>query len=180
MKRRFMKNYVIVRNLVANPRTPLDVSLGLMKNLLVQDLRNLSGNKEVSDTVRKLAYEMFKQKTEPQRSRRTRFAASRQKLTAQVKCGRMASLPKSDPVPIYCNARKLLPLLGFLTALATQLRRFRLHAIARLQIIPVNPTIDETLGEKSYPRLEDVPEKIDIVNIFRRPEYVEEIVDSGD
>jgi hypothetical protein len=67
MKRRFAKNYVIVRNLVANPRTPLDVSLGLMKNLLVQDLRNLSGNKEVSDTVRKLALRMFKQKLEPGR-----------------------------------------------------------------------------------------------------------------
>ena len=67
MKRRFAKNYVIVRNLVSNPRTPLDVSLGLMKNLLVQDLRNLSGNKEVSDTVRKLALRMFKQKLEPGR-----------------------------------------------------------------------------------------------------------------
>jgi len=65
MKRRFVKNYVVVRNLVANPRTPLDVSLGLMKNLLVQDLRNLSGNKEVSDTVRKLALRMFKQKLDP-------------------------------------------------------------------------------------------------------------------
>jgi hypothetical protein len=65
MKRRFAKNYVVVRNLVANPRTPLDVSLGLMKNLLVQDLRNLSGNKEVSDTVRKLALRMFKQKLDP-------------------------------------------------------------------------------------------------------------------
>jgi hypothetical protein len=62
MKRRFMKNYGIVRNLVANPRTPLDVSLGLMKNLLTADLRNLSSNKEVSDTIRKLATKMFKQK----------------------------------------------------------------------------------------------------------------------
>jgi hypothetical protein len=65
MKRRFMKNYAIVRNLVANPRTPLDVSLGLMKNLLVQDLKNLSANKEVSDTVRKLALRMFQQKLDP-------------------------------------------------------------------------------------------------------------------
>jgi hypothetical protein len=64
MKRRFMKNYSVVRNLVCNPRTPLDVSLGLMKNLLIQDLRNLSGNREVSDTVSKLALRMFKQKTE--------------------------------------------------------------------------------------------------------------------
>ncbi len=64
LKRRFAKNYAIVRNLVFNSRTPLDISLGLMKNLLVQDLRNLSGNKEVADTVRKLALRMFKQKTE--------------------------------------------------------------------------------------------------------------------
>jgi hypothetical protein len=62
LKRRFVKNYAIVRNLVFNPRVPLDVSLGLIKHLLVQDLRNLSGNKEVSDTVRKLATKMFKQK----------------------------------------------------------------------------------------------------------------------
>lgn len=59
-----MKNYAIVRNLVFNPRTPMDLGLGLMKNLLVNDLKNLSGNKEVSDTIRKLALRMFKQKVE--------------------------------------------------------------------------------------------------------------------
>lgn len=64
LKRRFMKNYIVVRNLVANPRTPLDLGLGLMKNLLAQDLKNLSANKEVSETIRKLALKMFKQKTE--------------------------------------------------------------------------------------------------------------------
>ena len=62
LKRRFMKNYIVVRNLVANPRTPLDLGLGLMKNLLLQDLKNLSGNKEVSETIRKLALKMYKQK----------------------------------------------------------------------------------------------------------------------
>jgi hypothetical protein len=64
MKRRFVKNYAVVRNLVFNPRTPLDVGLGLMKNLLIADLRNLSGNKEVSETVRKLGLRMFKQKSD--------------------------------------------------------------------------------------------------------------------
>jgi hypothetical protein len=64
MKRRFAKNYAVLRNLVFNPRAPLDVSLGLIKHLLVADLRNLSGNKEVSETVRKLGLKMFKQKTE--------------------------------------------------------------------------------------------------------------------
>ena len=62
MKRRFMKRYTIVRNLVANPRTPLDVSLTLIKNLQANDLKNLAANKDVSDTVRKLAEKMFKQK----------------------------------------------------------------------------------------------------------------------
>jgi hypothetical protein len=64
LKRRFMKNYIVVRNLVSNPRTPLDLSLGLMKHLLAQDLKNLSANKEVSETVRKLALKMYKQKLE--------------------------------------------------------------------------------------------------------------------
>jgi hypothetical protein len=64
MRRKFAKNYNITRNLVQNPRTPLDLSLGLMKNLLVHDLKNLSGNKEVSDTIRKMALRMFKQKVE--------------------------------------------------------------------------------------------------------------------
>ena len=62
MKRRFAKNYNIMRNLVQNPRTPIDLSLGLMKGLLIHDLKNLSGNKEVSDTIRKLALRMYKQK----------------------------------------------------------------------------------------------------------------------
>lgn len=64
MKRKFAKNYNIMRNLVYNPRTPLDASLGLMKQLLTRDLKNLSENKEVSDTVRKTATRMFKQKLE--------------------------------------------------------------------------------------------------------------------
>ena len=64
LKRRFMKHYGIVRNLVFNPRTPIDVSITLIKNLLVQDLKNLSGNKEVSETVRKSALRLFKQKVD--------------------------------------------------------------------------------------------------------------------
>jgi predicted CoA-binding protein len=47
------------------------------------------------------------------------------------------------------------------------------------KIIPVNPDIRGALGEKSYPSLMDVPDKIDMVNIFRRPEFVEEIVDQA-
>jgi uncharacterized protein len=47
------------------------------------------------------------------------------------------------------------------------------------RIIPVNPNIRGSLGEKSYASLLEVPEKIDIVNIFRRPEFVEEVVDQA-
>jgi len=64
LKRRFAKNYIVIRNLVGNPRTPIDLSLGLMKNLLIQDLKNISTNKEVPETIRKLALRQFKQKTE--------------------------------------------------------------------------------------------------------------------
>jgi hypothetical protein len=47
------------------------------------------------------------------------------------------------------------------------------------KIIPVNPQIKGSLGEKAYPSLLDVPEKIDVVNVFRRPEFVAEVVDQA-
>ena len=54
---------------------------------------------------------------------------------------------------------------------------------AGYKIIPVNPQIAEALGEKSYPSLLEVPlelrEKIDLVDVFRRPEYVDEIVEQA-
>jgi uncharacterized protein len=50
---------------------------------------------------------------------------------------------------------------------------------AGYRIIPVNPNEQEVLGEKSYARLEDVPEKIDVVDVFRRSEFVPEIVEAA-
>lgn len=50
---------------------------------------------------------------------------------------------------------------------------------AGYRIIPVNPNEREVLGEKAYARLEDVPEKIDVVDVFRRSEFVPEIVDAA-
>ena len=47
------------------------------------------------------------------------------------------------------------------------------------RIIPVNPRETEVLGEKCYARLADIPEKVDIVDIFRRSEFVPEIVDAA-
>jgi predicted CoA-binding protein len=47
------------------------------------------------------------------------------------------------------------------------------------RVIPVNPNIRGSLGEKAYGSLLDVPETIDLVNIFRRSEFVEEAVDQA-
>ena len=47
------------------------------------------------------------------------------------------------------------------------------------RIIPVNPHESEVLGEKSFARLEDVPDHIDIVDIFRRSEFVGPIVEAA-
>ncbi len=47
------------------------------------------------------------------------------------------------------------------------------------RIVPVNPLITEALGENSYPSLLDVPDKIDLVDVFRRPEFVDEIVEQA-
>lgn len=57
--------------------------------------------------------------------------------------------------------------------IAQQLRRWGYRVYA------VNPTVDEIDGEKSYASLQDVPEPIDIVNVFRRPEHLPGIVDEA-
>lgn len=45
------------------------------------------------------------------------------------------------------------------------------------RIIPVRPALDEALGEKAYPSLKDVPEKIDLVDVFRAAEHIDGVVD---
>jgi uncharacterized protein len=50
---------------------------------------------------------------------------------------------------------------------------------ADYRIIPVNPEETEVLGEKAYPDLASVPEPVEIVDIFRRPEYIPAIVDEA-
>lgn len=47
------------------------------------------------------------------------------------------------------------------------------------KIIPINPGIDEFYGEKSYPELKAVPDPIDIVDVFRRPEHVPGVADEA-
>jgi predicted CoA-binding protein len=50
---------------------------------------------------------------------------------------------------------------------------------AGYRIIPVNPNESEVLGEKAYGHLDDVPDKVDMVDIFRRPEHVPDIVEAA-
>jgi predicted CoA-binding protein len=50
---------------------------------------------------------------------------------------------------------------------------------AGFTVIPVNPTETEVLGRRAYPSLEDLPDRVDIVNVFRRPEQAPEIADAA-
>jgi hypothetical protein len=61
-QRRFLRVYPVVRNLVNNPRCPLDVSLTLVKTLMVYDLKSLRLNKNVPDTIRKVAAKLYAEK----------------------------------------------------------------------------------------------------------------------
>lgn len=92
----------------------------------------------------------------------------------------MATVPRTDPVTDHLRRAKTIAVVG----LSNSPLRASHGVSAYMQtqgyrIIPVNPLIDEALGEKSYASLRDVPEKIDIVNVFRRPETVGEIVDQA-
>lgn len=92
----------------------------------------------------------------------------------------MASLPDSDPIADVLRSARTIAVVGLSNS---PLRAS--HGVAAYmqtqgyRIIPVNPCISEALGENSYATLLDVPAKIDIVNIFRRPEFVEEVVDQA-
>jgi predicted CoA-binding protein len=92
----------------------------------------------------------------------------------------MAISPQTDPVTELLRDAKTIAVVG----LSDDPMRPSHGVSAYMQshgyrIIPVNPQIESCLGEKAYPTLLEVPERIDIVNIFRRPEYVEEIVDQA-
>ena len=92
----------------------------------------------------------------------------------------MASSPQTDPVTELLRSARTIAVVG----LSDDPMRPSHGVSAYMQshgyrIIPVNPKIRSCLGEKAYASLLEVPEKIDIVNIFRRPEFVEEVVDQA-
>ncbi len=69
--RKFMKNYAVIRNLVNNPRCPLDLGLTLINHLLVNDLKGLSMNKNVSETLRKMSLKKYREKSTPPGGKKT-------------------------------------------------------------------------------------------------------------
>jgi predicted CoA-binding protein len=92
----------------------------------------------------------------------------------------MASFPQADPVTELLQRAKTIAVVG----LSDNPLRPSYGVSAYMQthgyrIVPVNPRIESCLGQKAYTSLLEAPEKIDIVDIFRRPEFVEEVVDQA-
>jgi predicted CoA-binding protein len=92
----------------------------------------------------------------------------------------MATFSKTDPIGELLKQARTIAVVG----LSENPLRASYGVSAYMQsegyrIIPVNPQIASCLDEKAYASLLDIPEKIDIVNIFRRPEFVEEVVDEA-
>lgn len=90
----------------------------------------------------------------------------------------MSALSQADPITELLSRIKTIAVVG----LSDNPLRPSYGVSAYMQsqgyrIIPVNPNIKEALGESSYRSLSEIAEKIDLVNVFRRPEYVDQIVD---
>lgn len=92
----------------------------------------------------------------------------------------MAVSPSSDPIRDLLERAKTIAVVGLSDNPLRPSHGVSAYMQAQgYRIVPVNPAIAEALGERSYASLLDVPEKIDLVNIFRRPSYVGPIVDQA-
>jgi uncharacterized protein len=92
----------------------------------------------------------------------------------------VAELPHLDPIRDLLAQAKTIAVVGLSDSPLRPSHGVSAYMQAQgYKIIPVNPAIEEALGERSYRSLADVPEKIDLVNIFRRPEFVDEVVDQA-
>ena len=92
----------------------------------------------------------------------------------------MSELKQSDPIYELLSRAKTIAVVGLSGSPMRPSHGVSAYMqAAGYKIIPVNPQIAEALGEKSYRSLLEVPEKIDLVDVFRRPEYVDEIVEQA-
>lgn len=62
-KRKFLKRYTVVRVLVNNPKTPIDIALALLPHIATNDLKNMMKNKDIADTISKIARKMYRDRT---------------------------------------------------------------------------------------------------------------------
>jgi predicted CoA-binding protein len=88
--------------------------------------------------------------------------------------------PPEDPIGIILRAARTIAVVG----LSPNPARPSFGVARYLQsvgyrIVPVHPGVTEILGEPTYPSLEAIPQRVDIVNVFRRPEHVPEVVESA-
>jgi uncharacterized protein len=88
--------------------------------------------------------------------------------------------PSTDPIADLLRAAKTIAIVGLSSNPSRPSHEIATYLLAHnYRVIPVNPNEREVLGQKSYARLEDVPEPIGIVNVFRRPELIPPIADSA-
>ena len=104
----------------------------------------------------------------------------RQMEGSNLGAGRLLAPSAGDPTSEILKASRTIAIVG----LSSRQHRPSYGVAQYLQsvgyrIIPVNPGETEILGEKCYARLENIPERVDIVDIFRRSEFVPEIVESA-
>jgi uncharacterized protein len=98
--------------------------------------------------------------------------------------GGHSELKQSDPIYELLSSAKTIAVVGLSDSPMRPSHGVSAYMQAEgYKIIPVNPRIAEALGEKAYPSLLEVPlavrERIDLVDVFRRPEYVDEIVEQA-
>jgi predicted CoA-binding protein len=87
------------------------------------------------------------------------------------------AVPANDPVADILRETKTIAVVGLSSNRARPSYGVSAYMqAAGFRIIPVNPHETEVLGQKSYARLEDVPGKVDMVNIFRRAEFLGPVV----
>ena len=96
----------------------------------------------------------------------------------------MSKLKESDPIYELLSRAKTIAVVGLSGSPMRPSHGVSAYMQAEgYKIIPVNPRIAEALGEKAYPSLLEVPlevrKRIDLVDVFRRPEYVDEIVEQA-
>jgi len=92
----------------------------------------------------------------------------------------VASQPQSDPIRDLLAQAKTIAVVGLSDNPLRPSHGVSAYMQAQgYRVIPVNPTIAEALGETSYPSLMDIPGSIDLVNIFRRAEFLDEVVDQA-